>query len=436
MQTIVARVKKINRWILLAIAVLIVGAVIVGISAISARRNASAEPEIQTVAVAYGDISGDFSASGHLEANQDVSLAMPTSGIVKAVRVKVGDQVKHGDILVQLDDTDALRNVKVAENGLETAKLQAQSAELNYNKSAGWKPNDNQLASAVASANNAAAAVQAAQSDYDRVAFIPSISGTQQSLALQQATNNYIQSKANLDYILTNRPELAGPQINLDIANLGVVDAQLSLDGAKSALARLTLVAPFDGTITVVNVHEGEMAGGAVVQIITADRLEGLLDVGEVDLANLSLNQPATITLDAWPTVALTGRVTGIDPAPVVSSNSDVVNYGVHLTIDPTDLPIRTGMSFRATIQTFNMKHVLLVPNGAVTLEDGKYYVTLVNADKSQKKVEVIIGVHNFDQTQILSGLEEGNEVVVNSIAVPVGTFGPGAGGGPNGNRP
>jgi len=250
---------------------------------------------------------------------------------------------------------------------------------------------------------------------------------------LQQATNNYIQSKANLDYILTNRPELASPQINLDIANLGVVDAELALEGAKSALARMTLAAPFDGTITVVNVHEGEMASGVVLQIITTDQLEGLLEVGEVDLANLSVNQPATVTLDAWPTTNLIGHVTGIDPAPVVSANNDVVNYGVRIALDKTDLPIRTGMSFRATVQTFNLKHVLLVPNGAVTLENGKYYVAVIGPDKSQIKVEVTIGVHNFDQTQILSGLEEGDVVVVNALAIPIQSFGDGPAGGPNG---
>lgn len=430
MQKFFSNLTSGKRWLWIVAGLAVIGGVIFGVTRLNASNpRANAQTRAETTKVTSGDISGTVTASGHLQAHQDVSLSMEASGIVKEVNVKVGDKVKAGDVLVKLNDADAQRSVLMAQNALEEAKLQAQSAKVNYDSAAGWKPDDKQLAAAVAAANNAVAAVQAAQTNYDKVAYRPGVSATQQSMELAQATNNYVQAKADLDYLLTNRPELATPKINLDLASLQVNDAQFSLDAAQSNLGKLTLVAPFDGTITAVNVDPGEMASGPVVQIISADNLEGLLTVDEVDMASLDVKEPVSITLDTWPDTTLKGRVIAIDPTPTVGANADVINYGVHISIDKTDLPLRVGMTINATITTFNLKGVLLAPNGAVALENGKYYVNLVTGGQP-KRTEVKIGVHNTQYTQILSGLKEGDEVQVNGLTAPVRSSGPGAFGG------
>ncbi len=119
-----------------------------------------------------------------------------------------------------------------------------------------------------------------------------------------------------------------------------------------------------------------------------------------------------------------------IDPTPTVGSNADVINYGVHISVDKSDLPTLVGMTINATITTFNLKGVLLVPNGAVTLDtDGKYYVSLV-ANGQAKKTEVTIGVHNSQSTQILTGLKAGDVIRVNGLTAPVRAGGGGGFGG------
>ena len=340
MQSTIKKVTSGRRWMWIVGAVVVVGIAIFAYTRLSTpSHRASAQTRAQTTQVKTGNISGIVTASGHLQAHQTVTLQMQATGVVKEVDVKVGDKVTAGQTLLKLDDTDAQRNLKSAQNALDEAKLSAQSAQVTFNSDAGYKPSESSLASAIASASNAAAAVQAAQADYDRVAFKPSISSTSQSLALAQATNNYTAAKASLDSVLSTHPDLTAPKINLDLANLKVSDAQLALDASQVALNRTTLVAPFDGTITAVSTDVGETASGGVVQMMSAANLEGLVMVGE-DMASLQPGEPATFTLSTWPDTALKGKVTSVDPTPTAGTNADVINYGVHISVDKTNLPI------------------------------------------------------------------------------------------------
>lgn len=396
-------------------AVLVIGVAIFAYSrtAASARTTSATQTQSKTSKITTGDISGSVTASGHLQAMQDISLSLQTSGVVKELDVKVGDKVTAGQTLLKLDDTTAQRDLALAQNALEEAKLDVQSAQVTYNSDAGYKPSDSSLASAIATANNAAADVQAAQADYDRVAFNPDVSSTSQSKALAQATNTYIAAKASLDGVLSTKPDLTSPKIALDLANLKVKDAEFTVEAAQATLNETTLVAPFSGTIKTVSTAVGETASSAVIDMISADNLEGLLSVGESDMTSLKVGEAVSFTLSAWPSSTLHGQVTAIEPSPTSDSTSDVVNYGVHISVDKSDLPVLVGMSISATITTFDLKGVLLAPNGAVALgSDGKYYATQV-VNGQTKKTEVTIGVHNSQYTQILSGLKEGDVVQV-----------------------
>jgi RND family efflux transporter MFP subunit len=416
-QKVINGLKTGRRWIwVLGGLILILAVIAAAISASAGTSKNDKRPE--TAEVTTGDLSGSITASGHVAPRQDISLAFQTSGVVKEVNVKVGDTVKAGSVLARLDDSDAQRSVKMAQNALDEANLKVQSAQTAYNADAFWRPNDKQLAAASASAANAAAAVQAAQSDYDQVQWLPWVSSTQQSLTLQQATNNYTEARANLEYLLNNRPNLTPAKINLELANLSVLDAQLALDAAQSTLKKANLVAPFDGTITVVTISAGEVPSGGAIEMITSDDLEVVLKVDEVDMASLDVNQPVSLTLDTWPDKPLTGKVLSIDPkaAPSAADSSDVVNYYVHVTIDKNDLPIRVGMTANATITVFDLKNVLLVPNSAVSQQGGKFTVTIVTASGSEK-TEITIGMRNSQFTQVLSGLKAGDVVRINNPA-------------------
>jgi HlyD family secretion protein len=412
-----------NRWVWIAGGlVIIAGAIGLGNRLISSRSQA--EPQPETVKVFMGDISGNITGSGHLQPRQDVSLSMATTGIVKTVNIEVGDTVKAGDVLVRLDDTDARQSVATAELQVASVRLDVESAQDALDNRLSWAPNEKQVAAAEGELANAEASLEQAQSTYDKVSSRPGVSASQPSLNLEQATNSYNVAKANRDYLYSNRPDTKSAALSLESAELALKQAEISLESAKTALDKTVLRAPFAGTIVVVNVSEGEAASGVVVEMVSMGSLEVVLDIDELDIGALEIGQSAAVALTTWPDAQIAAEVIFIAPQANENTGSDVINYEVRLSMGETDLPVRAGMTANATITTFNLIDALLVSNRAISAdrEAGKYYVDLIT-EQDVQKTEVTIGVHNETYTQILIGLQNGDELLLGGSA-PVQTFG------------
>jgi HlyD family secretion protein len=416
--------KRSNHWVWIVGGVVVIVGIAFAATRIAQSR-AETQPELETVTAFTGEISGTITGSGHLQPRQDVSLSMATTGIVKVVNVEVGDTVRAGEVLVRLDDTDAQQAVDKAALQVASAQLDVDTAQNTLDQRNHWAPNQKQVAAAEGELANAQASLAQAQSAYDKVAWMPGISASPVSLNLEQATNSYNVAQANLDYLYSSRPDVKSAAINLESAKLGLQQAQVSQESAKTALEKTILHAPIDGTITAVNVSAGEAANGVVVEMVSAGALEAVLDIDEVDMGSLAVGQPAVVSLTTWPDSQIEGKVLFISPRAKNNASSDVVNYEVRLSLGKTDLPLRVGMTANGTITTFNLENVLLVPNSAISAdrETGKFYVQIVTSQGTQK-TEVTIGVHNETYTQILSGLESGDVLLVDGSA-PIMSFGP-----------
>ena len=332
----------------------------------------------------------------------------------------------------------------------------------NFNICPGLGNPEEQTRFSLATAN---ANVDAAQAKLDALLAGPdsdAVAIAQASLAAASA--QYDAAQANHELLLKGASEaqivaaeaaLAQAQANLDAlvdgpseaqraaAEVAVEQARIGLQRAERNLAEATLVAPFAGVITAVNVNEGETANGIVVQIVDENSLEVVLSVDEVDMGNIAVGQPASITLETWPDTVLNGSVVSIAPS-ATQSNSAVVSYKVFLSLGETDLPVRVGMTANADLQTNNYENVLLVPNEAINVDRsrGIYSVNRVTTDaegnKSIEEIEVTIGLRDGDNTQVKDGLQEGDVLMVGSVS-PVFQFGSGPppgverGGGPFG---
>jgi HlyD family secretion protein len=412
MEHIVNRLRNMNRLVLIgvALAVVVTGA-FVAFGTGRATPKAQAKPQIVTVTT--GDLEGTVAVSGLLTPKRDASLAFGGQGIVKEVRVAQGDTVRKGDLLARLDDGIAKQNVEKATMALSLAEVKLNSAKHDYETKVGWAPNGNQVNAAEANLANAEAAVKAAQAEYDKVAWLPWVSSTQPSMQLEQATNNYNRAKADLDYLYSNRPDVIFATDNLQAAQLGLNTAQIDLQIAKDTLDRMSITAPFNGTITSVSIEVGEAAGGPAIEMATMDHLEVVIDVDEVDVGALKVGQPASVTFSAWPGSVVSGKVISI--APKASATANVVNFEVHIGLDRTDLDLRAGMTADALIQTFLLEDVTLLPRDAVQIdtETGEAYVNLVTPTGA-KRTEVTVGQRNDSHIHITSGLSDGDVVLAN----------------------
>lgn len=287
-------------------------------------------------------------------------------------------------------------------------------------------------------------AVADAQATLDELMAGPNVDAAANGVASAQAKLEGSQADLNLTLAgptaverANAEAQLASAQAQLDdllagptdeairAAEAEVAQAQLNLADAQERLDKATVTAPFWGVVTAVNFSEGELASGVVVELVDNNSLEVVLSVDEVDIADYTVGQPATITLETWPDTPIDGTISLIAPS-ASQSNSALVSYDVHVALGDTDLPVRVGMTANANLITEARQGVLLLPNQAIQADRqaGKYFVTLLKADGSTERVEVTIGLRDAENTQIVSGLVEGDEVVI-SLDVPTFQFGP-----------
>ena len=230
------------------------------------------------------------------------------------------------------------------------------------------------------------------------------------------------QAEASLASLLTGTS-----QADIAAAEAEVEQARLSLADAEDALAKTTVTAPFAGVVTAVYVSEGELASGVVVELVDTQNLEIVLQVDEVDIGNVAIGQPAIITLETWPDNEIDSSVVAIAPGAQTAAGTALVTYDVHLQLGTTDLPVRIGMTANASLITAEKEGVLLVPNRAINVDRsaGTYSVNRIVGEETEV-VEIAIGLRDGQYTQILDGLNAGDELLVTN-GVPVESFAPNA---------
>ena len=140
-------------------------------------------------------------------------------------------------------------------------------------------------------------------------------------------------------------------------------------------------------------------------------QIDGVVD--EIDIFEVQRGQRAIITVDALPDEQLEGEVTFI--SPFSTEVAGIVNYPVTIAIDPTDVNLKGGLTATANIIVNSRENVLYIPNGALEGSRGNYYVNVV-VDREKGTTEernVVIGLQNNNYTEVVSGLSEGEEIMV-----------------------
>jgi HlyD family secretion protein len=291
-------------------------------------------------------------------------------------------------------EEQARYGLAIAEKNLEAAQAQLERLQAG--------PDANQLAAANANVAAVSAQRDGAQAQVDLL--LAGATGSQIAAARAQLAQAQASLAALREGVSAER--LAITQAQVELARIGLEDA---LDN----LTKTSLVAPFDGMVTAVYVSPGELASGPAVELVDTDSLEVVLNVDEVDIGQIAVGQEAVVTLETWPDQPVTGVVISI--APKAQTALEIVTYEVHLSLQPHDLPVLTGMTANAELVTANRIGVLLVPNRAIIADRqaGKYYVDRLAADGAVERVQVVIGLRDSRYTEILNGIQEGERVVV-----------------------
>jgi HlyD family secretion protein len=201
--------------------------------------------------------------------------------------------------------------------------------------------------------------------------------------------------------------------LDIQAQELAVRQKENSLQDAKDKLADYIVRAPFEGTIAKINIKNRDTisAGTSVATLISKKQLAEI-SMNEVDVAKIKNGEKATLTFDAIPDLTISGIVGDIDGVGTVSQG--VVTYIVKISFDTQDSRVKPGMSVSTAITTDMKEGMLFVPNSAVKIKNGENYVEI--NPPLLTKVPVEIGLSNDTQTEIISGLKEGDEIISRTI--------------------
>lgn len=429
----------------------------------------AAQTQIRQETVGRGTILGAVSATGPLIANTQVNLffGTGTGTPVMTVTVALGDKVKKGDLLAELDTRDLRLAVQQAEQSLRSAQLALEQLTA--------PPREVDIAVAEANLRLARAQVyQASQGTpqitveqarlnlvlaqnqldqlYERMQRLEDSGRFAEKQALEgQATQLVDQARtAELRYqqaLAAPSPGRAGSaqaaveqaQVALDrlkngpkpedvqIAQLQISQAEAALRLARNNLEQAQLRAPFDGVVVSVNVRAGEPLGGAQPAVVLADVSRYYIDVlvDEVDIARIAVGQPVTVTLDALPNELFAGVVERI--APQSSLNAGVVSFPVRVALQSANPLLRGGMTATAEIIVERAENVVLAPNWAIRRDraTGQNLVSVLR-DGALTEVAVQLGLRGEAYSEVRAGLNAGDVVAVSTAREAFSFFGGG----------
>ncbi len=315
------------------------------------------------------------------------------------------------------------------------ASLNSAQAKVDMMKQ-GPQPQD--LAAAQASVDGAQATLNSAQAKLDQLnagpadADVTSAQSTadqaRASLASAQAKLNQVNAGPTASDLESARSGVASAQAtvaaktnppkdtDVALAQEQVNQAQTSLDQAELDLANATLTAPFDGVVAALVPNVGEQVGGSAAAVTLVNPKSVRIDatVDESDVAKLAVGQQSTVTFDALPDYRLDGKVIAI--APAGTSQQGVVSYLVSVGITNPDRTLPAGMSASLSIVTSRKDNVLLVPNRAIRSQGNSKTVQVVSQGKPEVR-SVQTGASNDQMTEIASGLQQGDQVVIPSTS-------------------
>ncbi len=400
-----------NKWRLLGVVLIILALVFGGWKIFGQQSN---KPQYQTAQAEKGTLVSSITASGTISTGNSVNITTQASGVIANVYVKSGDSVTQGQ--------------KIADITLNLASQQKQAAAWSSYLSA-----KNNLDAANAKINS----LQAAEFKANQT-FI------NDAVARGLATNDptYIQENA---LWLQAEADYKNQQGVIIQTRAALSSAWLSYSQPSSIIS-----APISGVITNLNLTSGlpitaqtSSTGNEVSQTlgtITLEQgsLQAVVNLSEIDVPKINPGQKVTLTLDAFPGKTYTGKVATINTTGVVSSG--VTTYPTTITLDTTENRIYPNMAVSATIITDVKNNALLIPSTAVQNSNGQSSVRVMrNGQVSLVPVE--IGTSNDTQTEITSGINEGDIVVTGQTGgttnrtgtqggtSPFGAFGGGRGG-------
>jgi HlyD family secretion protein len=394
--------KRRKRIIYIVVGVVLLLTVVGGL--IAATSSSTKIDPSKLAKVEKGDLAKSVVATGKVEPITKVEVKSKASGIVKKLLVDAGDRVKKGQLLAQLDKEEISAQVAQSHAGLQAAQASLKSAEADFER---------------AKVDAEGPDVPLLKRAYERATGMAK-DGVVSTSALEDAQKNY--------EMALNKQNGAKAQVSVLKAKIAQAEAQVAQDKAnleqlEEQLSYTDIISPIDGVVLSRNVEMGDAVSSILVLGSSATLVMTLGDTSEVyvkgkvdesDIGKVYLGQPARIKVESFKDKTFNGKVTKISPMGVEKDN--VTTFEVRVSINNPGGELKAEMTANAEVILEEHKNVLQIPEGSIIYDNQKKASVEVPEPKGKegkRKVAVSIGISNGAKTELLSGLKEGDQVVL-----------------------
>ncbi|MBP7652779.1 HlyD family secretion protein [Candidatus Dependentiae bacterium] len=379
--------------------------------------------------VISGDLYVTVNSTGVAEPNLVVEVKSKAGGEIIKIPFEEGDEVKQGDLLLELNPVDEQRNLSKAEAGVQEAEASLSIAK--FNLSIAQANYENSKVTIESSLKSAKAAFEEAKQKFLRneQLFKEKLISTEQLETLKKsfivAESQYNQSLADSYTLVIKEKDISISRDRIKTAEAGLIKAELTLKDAKERIKETKIYAPMNGVIIQRNVAEGQIissatsnAGGGTLLMKLADisSIYVVADIDESDIGQIEPEQEVSITVDAYKKKKFTGMVERIKPLGVDNSNITVFKVKIKVTDEDAKL-LLSGMTANVEILVDGKEDILYVPYQAVKSKRGKNGIYIAgspskNAKSEYKFIEVKTGITNGEFIEIASDeISEGTKV-------------------------
>ena len=339
-----------------------------------------------TEEVKRGKIAQTVSATGEISATNLVDVGAQVSGQIKKMHVKIGDVVKEGDLIAEIDNVTQVNEVNTRKAQLQTYQAQLESAQV---------------------------ALKIAQRKYSRY----------KSLASADAVSKE-EFEATEDSLATNRAKIKELQSSIR-------QTQIAINTAEKDLGYTRITAPSAGTVVSLVVEQGQTINSSqtsptVVQIADLTSMTNKMQIAEGDATKVKAGQTVNFTILSEPDTPISAKLDSIDPGLTTMSQgsyskstdttSNAIYYYARATVPNPEGKLAIGMTTQNTVEIASADNVLMVPTVAIKTKDGKKFVRVLEANNQAVDREIQTGLKDSMNTEVKSGLNEGEKVVMSEM--------------------
>lgn len=338
-----------------------------------------------TDTVRRSDVVQTVNATGEIAAAQLVDVGAQASGQIKKLYVKLGQQVKKGDLIADIDSTTQINTLNTNRAKLDTYRAQLVSAQV---------------------------ALTMKQRAYTR----------EQALMAQDAT-----SKADWE---NAQDQLAAAQANVAELKSQIRQTQIAINTSEADLGYTRITAPMDGTVVSIPVEEGQTVNASqntptIIQLADLSKMLNKMQIAEGDVSKVKAGMSLTFTTLSNHSAARQAQLDSVDPGLTTMSQGSyntstdttdtAIYYYARALVPNDDGSLHIGMTTQNSILIRQAKHALTISNQAIKQKQGHKFVQVLKPDNQISDVQIQTGVSDGIRTEVKSGLKEGDQIVLSS---------------------